>query len=230
MCIPTEPRAFLDQLVPTVAALGDVPQEVHHAHVLACTFLARNPVLEVYYDNPWLDEDMVRRQWGRADLWAPAATGANQLYVEAKLALLYDRSSRRLGDPRYGLLRAAPDWAWDVWRLLVGPSGPTCCGFLLCVYSQDGSDLFPGWAPAGTPLAPLAPNAADADAIYDQIAALVALPTAVDAIRALEQLVVTQLQGRVGRFGSTPIPGMQLAADPLLFEWAQQDAQRTSYR
>jgi hypothetical protein len=235
VCVPTDGDAFLAGLVPALTDLDDLPAEVHHAHVFANTLRQRRPVLEAHYDNPWWNAAGTRQQECRADLWTPPSEGEPQIYVEVKLAMLYDKTSKRLGDPRYGLPRGALDWASDVWRLLVGPSHRACCGFLLCVYSNDGSDLFPGWAPIRGPLRPLAPDAIDADRIREELRALAEQTSTVAAIQALARLVEMQLQGRVIRLGGprvvrTRSDGTFLAADPLLFEWRQEGAQRTADR
>ena len=199
-----------------------IPSEAHHVH-LAATVLAGgglHPVLEVYYDNPWTDEQGKER-WGRADLWAPPPDqNGEEVFLEAKLALLYDATTARLGSSRYGLVRAAPDWAWDIYRLLIGPARATNCAFLLVCFSAGGQHLFQN-VPTGASATPiLAAGQVDADQIYARVAALGGLGSSLDALRDLASIVLTDLHGKVSRLGG-PVQVGNHWADPFLFEWRQ---------
>jgi hypothetical protein len=222
---------LLDALTtPTVRTLGDVASEAHHAYVVASILAARHPLVEAHYDHTWWNEDRTRRAGNRADLWLPADNGKNhQCYVEIKLALLYDTMSRRLGAAQYGLQRGAPEWAYDIYRLLVGPAGPTHAAFLLCTYSADGSDLLLGATGRArqTP-APLAAGEVDADDVHQKVEALADATSTAVAIRDLADIVARDLRGTVTHVGGPRAVGA-MVADPIVFEWEQADRQRSAW-
>ncbi len=150
-----------------------------------------------------------------------------QLYLEIKLAYLRDDTSDFLGIPTYGLARAAPSWADDIYRLLVGPAGATHCAFVLSIIGEGTRQFIRDETAPAESLA--FRRSVDADAIWASITALHRERTSVEAIHRLVDLARGRLGARVTQVAARNEKALNKWYAPLLFEWLQEDAATSSY-
>lgn len=201
--------------------------EAHHAHVLASLLDAhgREALLEVRYENGWSDSVGGPTRRARADIWVPAHSSYGpQAYVEIKLALLHDMHTTQLGGRSYGLARAAPSWADDIYRLLVGPAGTAHCAFLLSLFGpSDGA--IPS-IPVGTSLRSRDVNA---DSAWLELSALASQASSWAAILALVKWCRENLGADVTQLGSYWQGDLRRWYAPVLIEWTQDGPASSAY-
>jgi hypothetical protein len=229
--LPSRFARYLDRwLRPVaVATLDGVVSEHHHSHVLATLLAPREAIVEKYYDRQWRKDIGGKIAKARADIWCPsmAEPPTLQLYVEVKVAFLRDDTTDFLGIPTYGLARAAPSWADDIYRLLVGSTGPTHCAFILSVIGKGTRQFTRDESMAAATLARR--TDVDADAIWTSIAALHRTKTSVDGIHRLVDLARGCLGARVTQFATRSEKALNKWYAPLLFEWVQDGAAASAY-
>jgi hypothetical protein len=148
--------------------------------------------------------------------------------MEIKLAYLHDAESARLGDLRYGLRRAARSWADDIYRLLVGPKRPSCCCFLLSVFTPE-CDVDLGEMVAKKAKIPTR-RKVNADDAWEFVSKLAAEKVSAGAIARLAEWSRDELGASVYALGKA-----KRDDDhgwwywPLLFEWVQQSPASSKY-
>lgn len=172
--LPSRFAAYLGEWLrpATVATLAGGVSEHHHSHILASRLVPLEAVLERYYDRRWRRDTGGRIAKARADIWCPPVeqTATPQLFVEIKLAFLRDDKSDFLGIPTYGLARAAPSWADDIYRLLVGRAAAAHSAFVLSVIGEGTHQFIRDERAAKEPLGQR--KDVDADAVWTSIASL----------------------------------------------------------